>query len=330
MALFIRLMEPSRGTANWQGLRAYTMHMIDLSKRSSAILMTHKARNNGMPFWNRKRDSDPNHLVIALETFQHLSRVSVGPSTAITSMSTMHVEICNVSAKKKVAMIILPFHKHQRLDGRLETTRADLRQVNRRVLEHALCSVGFVDRGLGGTAYVAASNVDYTITTLFFGGHDDHEAIYYGALMAEHPGIGLNIVHFLMDPSLARDTIQLDVDDRSRPKLRLSDEAFLADLKEEVAKNASVKYSEAVVSNTAEAVETMRGYDRCNLFSIGQMSEGQLAAALKGRNKCPELAAVGNLSISSEFSTISSALVAVSSSAEWRIAVFAYDSKNNG
>lgn len=306
----INLMEASRGTANKQGLRVYAMHMMELSERSSAIRMAHKARKNGMPFWRKKQESDPNQIVIAFETFEHLSHVSVRPATAISSMATMHVDVCNGAAKKKAAMIILPFHKQQRLDGRFEAGRADLRQVNRRVLEHAPCSVGiFVDRGLGGTAYVTTSNVNYTITTFFFGGNDDHEALTYGALMAEHPGIALNVVRLVVDPALAGDAIHLDVADRDAAESTSRDGAFLAEFKERVAKNGAVKFEEAVVRNAEEAVEAMRGYDRCNLFIVGRMPEGQLAAALNKQNECPELGAIGNLLISSEFSPVSSVLV---------------------
>ncbi|KAH6825004.1 cation/H+ exchanger 18 [Perilla frutescens var. hirtella] len=306
----INLMEASRGTGKRQGLRVYAMHMMEMSERSSAILMAHKARKNGMPFWNRKQESDPNHIVVAFEAFQHLSQVSVRPTTAISSMSSMHVDICNGAAKKKAAMIVLPFHKHQRLDGRLETTRADLRLVNRRVLEHAPCSVCiFVDRGLGGTAYVAASNVDYRITAFFFGGRDDHEALSYGALMAEHPGIRLDVIRFVVDPRIGGDVIEVDVDDQSRVEGRSSDEEFLAEFKQRVTKNVSIKLEEVAVSNAAEAVEAMRHRDRCNLFVVGRTPEGQVAAALKSHNECPELGPVGNLLTSSEFSTVSSVLV---------------------
>ncbi|XP_047972586.1 cation/H(+) antiporter 18-like [Salvia hispanica] len=309
IASLINLMEASRGTANRQGLRVYAMHMMELSERSSAIVMAHKARNNGMPFWNRnRRQSDPNHIVVAFEAFEQLSQVSVRPATAISAMSSMHVDICNGATRKKAAMIVLPFHKHQRLDGRLETTRSGFRQVNQRVLEHAPCSVAiFIDRGLGGTAYVATSNVDYTVVSFFFGGPDDREALSYGALMAEHPGISFDVVRFLMDPSVAGESIQVDVDDS--PEARSKDEEFLADLKEKMAKNRSIRFQEVVVRSAAETVQAMRTHDRCNLFVVGRMPEGQLAAALKNNNECLELGPVGNLLISSEFSTVSSVLV---------------------
>ncbi|KAJ6426513.1 hypothetical protein OIU84_022167 [Salix udensis] len=126
------------------------------------------------------------------DAFQQLSRVSVRPMTSISSMADMHEDICTTAERKRAAMIILPFHKQQRLDGSLETARTDFQLVNRRVLGDAPCSVGIlVDRGLGGTTQVSASNVSYDITVLFFGGHDDREALAYGARMAEHPGVSL-------------------------------------------------------------------------------------------------------------------------------------------
>ncbi|XP_051151129.1 cation/H(+) antiporter 18-like [Andrographis paniculata] len=312
---FLNLMEVSRGTGYIAGLRVYAMHLMELSERSSAILMVHKARKNGVPFWNRRRNvSDANEVVVAFEAFQHLSHVSIQPTTAISSMHSMHEDICNSAAAKNVAMIILPFHKHQTIEGTLETTRDGFRHVNRKVLEHAPCSVGIlVDRGLGGTSHVASSNVDYTITAFFFGGHDDREALSYGALMAEHPGISLNVVQFIVDPELAGGTVHVDVDDdQYSAEVSSSDEAFLADFKEKASKERSIRYKESVVkSSAAEAVEVMREYKRSNLFVVGRIPQGQLATALKNSHHhgedddCPELGPVANLLISPEFSMAS-------------------------
>ncbi|KAK6137308.1 hypothetical protein DH2020_028949 [Rehmannia glutinosa] len=210
-----------------------------------------------------------NDQTFAIMAFQHLSQVSVRPTTAISSMPSMHEDICDSAARKKVAMIILPFHKHQRLDGHLETTRAELRHMNKRVLEHAPCSVGIlVDRGLGGASHISASNVDFTITTFFFGGRDDREALSYGALMAEHPGISLNASFVSKKIKGWFDQIQ-----------------------------------ERMVNDAAEAVDVMRSYSRSNLVLVGRMPEGQLVASLNKKGECPELGPVGNLLISPEFST---------------------------
>ncbi|KAH6783366.1 cation/H+ exchanger 18 [Perilla frutescens var. hirtella] len=303
----INLMEVSRGMGKRGGLRVYAMHLMELSERPSAILMVHKARNNGIPFFNKERATDSNQIVVAFEAFQQLSHVSIRPTTAISPMLSMHDDICTSAESKRAAVIILPFHKHLRVDGQFETTRAEMRHVNRRVLEHAPCSVGIlVDRGLGGAAHVSASNVDYTITAFFFGGPDDCEALSYGALMAEHPGIRLNVVRFFLDPKVS---LKLDINDRSGSEARSNDEDFIMAFKDKVSKDGSIKFLDSVVKDSDQAVDVIRAYKSCNLFLVGRISEGELAAALNRKSECPELGPLGNLLTSPEFSTTASVLV---------------------
>jgi len=47
----ISLIEASRGVGKY-ALCLYIMHLVELSERSSAIMMVHKARKNGLSFWN--------------------------------------------------------------------------------------------------------------------------------------------------------------------------------------------------------------------------------------------------------------------------------------
>ena len=110
----INLVEASRGTAKREGLCVYAMHLMELSERSSAILMVHKARKNGLPFWNKAVRSGSNQLIVAFEAFGQLSRVSIRPMTAISALSNIHEDICTSAERKRAAIIILPFHKHQR------------------------------------------------------------------------------------------------------------------------------------------------------------------------------------------------------------------------
>lgn len=304
----MNLMEVSRGTGKKGGLRVYAMHLMELSERSSAILMVHKARNNGLPFWKKQgdSDSDTNEVVVAFEAFQQLSHVSIRPTTAISPLSSMHEDICTSAEQKRCAIIILPFHKHQRFDGHLETTRADFRNVNRKVLERAPCSVGIlVDRGLGGSSHVSASNANYTITAFFIGGRDDREALSYGALMAEHVGVSLNAVRFVVGPKINGDSVHVDVEDEEGG----SDDEFVDEFKKRVSEDGSIKYEEIVVSNGVEIVNVIRTYNRCNLFIVGRMPEGEVVASLKRKSECPELGPVGNLLISPEFKTMASVLV---------------------
>lgn len=305
----INLLEASRGTEKREGLCVYAMHLMELSERSSAILMVHKARNNGLPFWNRGQRSDSDNVIVAFEAYQQLSRVSVRPMTAISSMSDMHEDICTTAESKRAAIIILPFHKHQRLDGTLETTRNDFGWVNRKVLQHAPCSVGIlVDRGLGGTSHIAASNVSYNITVLFFGGRDDREALAYGARMAEHPGISVKVIRFLVEPEIAGEILRVDVDENLGSKLGSEDEEFLTELKKKMAKDNYIVFEEKVVRSAGQTIAYIHEISNCSLLLVGRMPAGEVALALS-RSECPELGPVGSLLTSPDFSATASVLV---------------------
>ncbi|PHT96024.1 Cation/H(+) antiporter 18 [Capsicum annuum] len=263
----INLIEVSRG-ASKKGLRVYAMHLVELSERSSAIQMVHKARKNGLPFWKKREVSDSNQIVVAFETFEHLSKVSIRPTTAISPMNSMHEDII---AGAEIGIL--------------------------------------VDRGLGGPSHVHASIVDFKVTILFFGGHDDREALAYGTRMAEHPGINLLVVHFLLDPEVAGASVKLDIDQTYSPEAQSEDEEMLTDLKHKISMNSSIKYEEKFVKDVAGTTESIRAYNRCNLFLVGRMSEGQVVAALHKQTDCPELGPLGNLLTCPEFSTTASVLV---------------------
>lgn len=302
----INLFEASRGTYKHGELCIYAMHLMEFSERSSAIMMVHKVRRNGLPFWNKGVRSNSNQIVVAFEAFQQLSQVSVRPMTSISSISDMHEDICTTAERKRVAIIILPFHKHQRLDGSLETTRTEFQWVNRKVLENAPCSVGIlVDRGLGGSAHVSASNVSYFITVLFVGGHDDSEALAYGIRMAEHPGINLMVIRFLVQ----QDTVEGNgielVDGNPSP-----DEDCLSELKQKTIKDDPIKYEEKVVRNAAETIAAIGEVGFCNLFLVGR-TPGKffVPLPLDRRSEYPELGPLGSLLASTEFSTTASVLV---------------------
>ncbi|CAL9223927.1 unnamed protein product [Arabidopsis halleri] len=312
----INLLEASRGIEKGEGLCVYALHLRELSERSSAILMVHKVRKNGMPFWNRRGvNADADQVVVAFQAFQQLSRVNVRPMTAISSMSDIHEDICATAARKKAAIVILPFHKHQQLDGSLETTRGDYRWVNRRVLLEAPCSVGiFVDRGLGGSSQVSAQDVSYSVVVLFFGGRDDREALAYGLRMAEHPGIALTVFRFVVSPERVGEIVNVEVSNNNNESQSVknlkSDEEVISEIKKISSVEESVKFVEKRIENAAadvrSAIEEVR---RSNLFLVGRMPGGEIALAIRENSECPELGPVGSLLISPESSTKASVLV---------------------
>lgn len=304
----INLIESSRGTQKRNALCVYALHLKEFSERSSSILMVRKARKNGLPFWNKSRHADSDYVDVAFEAYQQLSQVSIRSMIAISSMANIHEDICSTAERKRVAVIILPFHKHQRIDGSLETTHNDFRLVNKRVLEHAPCSVGiFVDRGLGGTSHVSASNVSYVVTVLFFGGGDDREALAYGRRIAEHPGIRLVVVRFVVEPNLEDEIVRVDVDN-SAAKLVLEDEEILSELRQKNANDGSISYTEKIVKDSAETLAAIREFSCCNLFLVGARPNTEVGLALQ-RSEYPELGPIGGLLASQDFHSTASVLV---------------------
>ncbi|CAF2247521.1 unnamed protein product [Brassica napus] len=324
----VNLIEASRGTNRKESLSVYAMHLMELSERSSAILMAHKVRKNGLPFWNKDKPgtSSSDMVVVAFEAFRRLSRVSVRPMTAISAISTIHEDICRSAERKSVGMVILPFHKHVRLDRTWETTRNDYRWINKKVMDESPCSVAIlVDRGLGGTTRVASSDFSLAITVLFFGGNDDREALAFAVRMAEHPGITLTVVRFIPSEEFKPDNVKLEItEDQAGScsgETRLTDIEAITELKAKIKEQESsrsdsdtesqIVYEERIVKCQEGVCEAIKEYSRSNLFLVGKSPDGSVASGLDVlRSDTPELGPVGNLLTSSEsVSTVASVLV---------------------
>ncbi|GKU96052.1 hypothetical protein SLEP1_g9332 [Rubroshorea leprosula] len=300
----INLIESSRGIRKRGKLCVYSMHLMELSERSSAISMVHKARNDGLPFWNKKQGQDK--MVIAFEAYQQLSKVTVRPMTAISAFNSMHEDICTSAHQKRTALIIMPFHKHQRMDGTMESLGHAFHLLNQRVLSYAPCSVAIlVDRGLGGTTQVTASEVSYSVVMPFFGGSDDREALAYGIRMAEHPGIKLTVLRFKAASGMSL-TFDAKEDEKTKKGGDDQDDENHSKLFATVKNEESITHEEKVVGNRDEIIAALKSMSKCNLFLVGRTSP---TVQLVDRTDCPDLGPVGSFLALSEFSTTSSVLV---------------------
>ncbi|XP_042440097.1 cation/H(+) antiporter 19-like isoform X2 [Zingiber officinale] len=290
----INVVETSRGTS-CRRLILYAMHLMEFSERPSAIYMVNKVRRNGLPFWNKRDNAD--RMVVAFEAYRRLSSVSVRPMTAISDLDTIHEDIVASAEQKRVALLLLPFHKMQRLDGALESIGHAYRLINQRVLRHAPCSVAIlIDRGLGGTTQVAPNEVSYHVAVLFFGGPDDREALCYGAVMAEHPGIVLTVLRFLPPPTA-------NLENYNEDEMLISN--FRANLS--TAAKGSLNYEETPASDRdgiAAAIKNLGA--RTTLYLVGRSPP---AVSLVETSDCQELGPVGSYLASSEFSCTPSVLV---------------------
>ncbi|KAL3497466.1 hypothetical protein ACH5RR_040198 [Cinchona calisaya] len=319
----INLLEASHPTKK-SPICIYVLHLVELTGRASAMLIVHNSRKSGRPALNRTQ-AQSDHIINAFENFeQHAGSVSVQPLTAISPYSTMHEDICNLAEDKRVAFIIIPFHKQQTVDGGMEATNPAFRTINQNVLANAPCSVGIlVDRGLSGSTRLAAGQVSHHVAALFFGGPDDREALAYAWRMSEHPGIGLTVMRFIPGEDAAESTssgprrappndpgmLTVVTDDDREKQL---DEDYINQFRGRTMNEDSIVYTEKVVTNGEETVAAIRSIDSIHdLFIVGrgQGTISPLTAGLTDWSECPELGAIGDLLASSDFAATVSVLV---------------------
>ncbi|XP_028758243.1 cation/H(+) antiporter 20-like, partial [Neltuma alba] len=291
----IRLIELTRSTKK-SPLKLFIMHLVELTERSSSIVLARRARKNGFPLFNRFRGGQwHDRLAGAFQAYSQCGRVSVRPSTAISSLSTMHEDICHVAEQKRVTMIILPFHKQWRMEMEEEEIGSESheawdnvghgwRGVNQRVLKNSPCSVAvLVDRGYGNGSAGTTPNVTQRVCILFFGGPDDREAIELGGRMAEHTAVNVTVVRFVDTNGLAGDGVVLrpspnkcseknysfSTATMNREKEQGLDETTLEEFRR---KWKTAVYIEKAASNIVEEV-----------FGIGRSGDYDLIVAGKGR-----------------------------------------------
>ncbi|KAI4326138.1 hypothetical protein MLD38_031480 [Melastoma candidum] len=228
----------------------------------------------------------------------------------------MHEDICNLAEDKRAALIIIPFHRQQTVDGGMEDTNPAYRMVNQNVLANSPCSVGIlVDRGLNGLTKLSASQVSHHhVGVFFFGGPDDREALAYGWRMSDHPGIKLTVVRFVargdtLEGADGTIDLRMTIDTDRNKQL---DEEYLNEFRMRNANNESVSYMEVVANNGEETVAAIRSIDSSHdLFIVGR-GHGMispLTAGLTDWSECPELGAIGDLLASSDFTASVSVLV---------------------
>ncbi|KAK4767663.1 hypothetical protein SAY86_015413 [Trapa natans] len=327
----ISLIEASRSNKK-SLLKLFIMHLVELTERSSSIIMVQRVRRNGFPFFNRfRRGAWHDRVSGAFQAYSQLGRVSVRPTTAVSPLATMHEDICHVAEAKRVTMIVLPFHKQWRVDGdggeAVENVGHGWRVVNQKVLKHAPCSVAvLVDRGFGGGgAHSVRPNggTAQHVCILFFSGPDDREALELGGRMAEHPAVKVTVARFAEregldgaqvilqpSPSKCRDksySFSVASMDRQREK-ELDDEA-IAEFRGRW--DAMAEYREIIGSNIVDEVLAVGQGREFDLVVVGKgRFPSALVAGLADRPaEHAELGPVGDILASSNNGILTSVLV---------------------
>lgn len=310
----ISVLHLSNGTSD-SPLSVFAIHLIELSKRSTTtMLIVHEDNNNNEGRYNNHSKNETANIIRAFENLEKTNdAVAVHMMSVISPYATMHVDICSLAEDKSVNLIILPFHKEVKGDGRMGNGNANFANVNMNVLTNAPCSVAMiVDRGIESKMFDSeekfSGNFSRQIAMLFIGGPDDREALAYAWRMAGHPDVCLTVARFI--PGEQVKDLRHDV---SSNRERRIDDEHIDDLKDKLMNNIGVNYTEMVVNNGEEIIAAIRslGEDIFDLYIVGRR-QGEISPVTEGLSdwgSCPELGAIGDTLVSSNFALHASVLV---------------------
>ncbi|XP_043692757.1 cation/H(+) antiporter 28 [Telopea speciosissima] len=315
----INILEISRGLS---GVTVFATDMIELTSRIVATVAATGEGLNAVTVGDEMVVNMREQITNAFDTYirQSGEGITLYRSLIVSSFGNMHEEICNFAENSHASIIILPFHKYQRVDGKMEDGHIGFRRVNRKVLRHAPCSVGiFVDRGFRLINKVTTSYVSLNAAVIFIGGKDDREALAYARRMAYHPGINLTVIRFLLDTNPAVTStvgssstrITVHNTPEIEEEMKLDDECF-AEFYESCVADGKVRYTEKYVANSLDTVNVLsRLEEMYSLFIVGRAGRVNktLTTGMNDWDDSPELGPVGDILAASDFSIMASVLV---------------------
>jgi len=302
----------------------YLMHLIELVKKIKSNLLYHEKENADLSDDEDYGGNDVVEINNSLDSFTAETKILVHQRRAVSSFPSLYEDVCNEAEDLQVSIVLLPFHKHQRIDGKLESGKEGIRITNQKVLRHAPCSVGvIVERGLArvpGFSQLVASEGIQNIATLFFGGPDDREAIAWSLRISGSPRVNLTIIRFLLTSSSQSEQIESGQSEEKEILMSLSgeetvneiDNTFMVDFYNRYVTSGHIGYVEKFVKHGAETVAALKQIgDMYSLFIVGKGGRGQssLTIGMSDWEECPELGTVGDVLASSDFDIHGSVLI---------------------
>ncbi|XP_024315164.1 cation/H(+) antiporter 1 [Brachypodium distachyon] len=330
----LTLAELSEGTTP---IAIYLLHLIELmTSRKYAITHLYHAGgddDDDSHRWGYTREID--QVVAAVNTFTNDTLIPVRQLRAISNLISMDVDVCHGVEDARASILIVPFHKELRYDGRMVCRREGRRELNQRILQTAPCTVGILierrsniiaerktatEEDQGSVEEPAEEDATmHQVMAVFLGGPDDREALAYGARLATHPSVRVMVARFLLaeadmdnnnseaeDPLMSTeldgsddDAITMVVGEEDEEAME--DEKFMADFYARFVAPEHVSYTERYVSNGLEMVESLGSMaGMCSLFVVGKGGGGGAAAKMTSgmggmEVECPELGPVGEL-----------------------------------
>ncbi|XP_047043169.1 cation/H(+) antiporter 2-like [Lolium rigidum] len=331
----------------------YLLHLVELMPaRKYAITHLYKdvgarLKLNDDDQWGYAWEMD--QVAAAVHSFAtYEAAVPVRQMTAISNLASMDGDVRNGVEDARASLVIMPYHKEQRYDGRMVSRRDGRRQLNQRILQRAPCTVGvLVERHLpsisvaSSTAPAEADRHDeeekstasgtslaeeqaeqeaavvHHVVAVFLGGPDDREAVAYATRLAMHPSVSVSVSRFRLnkpDDNEMQTAVDVTGDEQEQ-----EDEEFMAEVYARFVAPGRVSYTETYVSNGVETLNALSGMaGMCSLFVVGRGGGGSGGAAwttmtsgMGGLDdeECPELGPVGELLASDDFLGCSSSVL---------------------
>ncbi|XP_020211719.1 cation/H(+) antiporter 28 [Cajanus cajan] len=308
----INLVEITRGTAD-AGIVVYVTDMIELTDELSDSL----ERDEGLHATTLKDKEVMDMREQVTKSFQDYvmendDGITLKRTMALSTITTMPADICILAEDLMIALVILPFHRSQREDGKFDAGNSGFRYVNRKVLRSAPCSVGIlVDRGFGSLEQISKCEVELNVAVIFIGGKDDREALAYASRVAQHPKVKLTVLRFLVDTSIESSTLYRIILPEQENEMKSDDECFTQFYERHVL-GGRISYMEKHLANASETFSTLKSFEgQYSLVIVGR--EGGMNSILTlGMNdwqQCPELGPIGDVLSGSDFSATISVLI---------------------
>lgn len=264
------------------------LHLVKLTGRASSLLIAHRPHEK--PSSKRNQSEQ---IFSAFGKFEQLNNGRVflnNTFKGISPYATMHDDVCSLALEKRSILIILPFHKQWIYGETVETSHA-FKNLNRKVLEKAPCSVGiFLDRvKQKNPRYILSEQLLQKVAVLFFGGADDREALAYGQRMSQNPIIELNLTRFI--------TLNTEGVVGGKERSKMLDANILSDFKQKTVSCKRVSYQEEEVSSGQDVITLTRAAGEAyDLVLVGRRhGESHIMHQLKKWKDRGELGEVGEI-----------------------------------
>ncbi|KAL6337892.1 hypothetical protein AAG906_002357 [Vitis piasezkii] len=290
----INFIEISRGRDD-PGIMVYVTDMIELTEQIESTLV-HREGVEVVTVTDRAVIEMRDQITTAIKTYEeeHESGITLRRMLALSPFSVMHQDICHFARDLNVTLIVLPFHKYPAEDGKMTGADSKFRFVNKKVLQNAPCSVGIlVDRGFGVTSKISRTSIFLHAAVIFIGGKDDREALVYASHVAQHPGVKLTVLRFLLDANANSKctrpgTSKVNLAEQEE-EMQLDDEFFAGFYERHV--GGQVAYMEKYLANSGGRVNSA------------------LTAGMNDWEQCPELGPIGDILSGSAFAVSASILI---------------------